>query len=127
MNLEDARELLALVRALDRRDVDLALITFWRDILDSYELPECVWALREFARTNTSDYLRPAHLAAIVNRKRYEHAATNPARVLGRADQWLEVEAQIVEAVALNRDRKRNRLYAVEAMDGYDMEIGGES
>lgn len=125
MNLEDARELLALVRALDRRTVDLVVIQLWRDILDPFTLAECLWALKEFARVETREYLRPAHLVEIIRRKRYEFAASNPGRGITRPDQWLEVEAKLAQAVALNRGRTRGQLYAVEAMDGYD--LGGGS
>lgn len=126
MKSEESRELLALVRALDRRDVDLALIQLWRDILDPFSLAECVWALKEFARTETRDYLRPAHLVEIIRRKRYEHAAANPGRGITRPDQWLEDEECLDEAVAQNRGRVAGKLYAVEAMDYVpDSEMGG--
>jgi len=115
MNLEEARDLLALVRALDRRDVDVTVVRLWRDILDPYTFAECAWALKEFSRVETV-FLRPAHLTAIIHRKRHEYAATNPGRGIGHPDQWLEWEKALEVAAAANRDRRQGQLYAVEAM-----------
>lgn len=115
MNFDDTKQLLARVVALDNRTVDAMTITVWMEVLADYTLDEALWALREFARTNTTDYLRPAHLAAIINRKRREHAMSNP-RGGQHADEWLAFETEVAHAAVENKTNRTKRL-AVEAMD----------
>lgn len=118
MIFDDAKTLLSRVAILYNRQVDGATIILWQEILDSYTLDECMWALREFARNEPDTWLNPAHLVQIINRKRADFAWMNPDRAGKGPDAWLAFELEIIAA----RDEVRairatgNRL-AVEAME----------
>lgn len=120
MTFDEAKTLLASIAVLDNRTVDAVTITMWQTILDPFTLDECMWALREFARNNQTDYLRPAHLVSIIRRKRSDYADMNPGR-LGQAPQaWLGFEAQIEAARAQVKELRGNARLAVEAMEEDD-------
>lgn len=125
MEFADARALLARVAILDNRTVDAASVMLWQEILSGYTLDECLFALRDFARENTNDYLRPAHLVAIISQRRQEWAWMNPGREANRPDGWLELERQeakaAVEVKALREGASR---LAVEAMDSGEYDDG---
>lgn len=91
MDFADAKVLLSRVALLDNRQVDAATITMWMEVFQPYTLSECLWALRQFARTNVSEYLRPAHLIAIINLKRVEYRMMNPSARF-QPDAWLTFE-----------------------------------
>lgn len=118
MIFDEAKTLLSRVAVLDNRTVDGVMIDMWQAILDPFTLDECMWALKEFSRNNSQDYLRPAHLADIIRHERTLHAAMNPDRAGSAPDAWLGFQAQIetarTEAKAIRANGTR---YAVEAME----------
>lgn len=121
MIFDEAKTLLSRVAIIDNRTVDAATITLWMEILDPFTLNESLWALREFARVNSQDYLRPAHLVEIIRRKRSDYAAMNPGREGGERDAWLEFENEIDRArEGINVIRATRQRYAVEAMEATD-------
>lgn len=118
MTFDEAKALLSRVAVLDNRTVDGVMVKLWQEILDPFSLDECMWALREFARTNHNDYLRPAHLVEIIRRKRTEYAAMNPGREARTPSAWLAFEDEIEQVrVTVNEIRATGRRYAVEAME----------
>ena len=118
MTFDEAKELLARVAVLDNRVVDSVTVKLWQEILDPFTLDECMWALREFARTNSEDYLRPAHLVEIIRRKRSDYAAMNPGRESATPGSWLAFEDEIEQVrVTVNAIRAQGHRYAVEAME----------
>jgi len=123
VNFEESKSLLASVAVLDNRTVDATSITMWEAVLAPFTFAECMWALREFARNNVTDYLRPAHLVDIIRRKRAQYADMNPGRSVGQADAWLVFEAQIAAALTQIKAHRGNARLAVEAMEDDD---GGE-
>ena len=121
MTFDEAKTLLSRIAVLDNRKVDATAIMLWQEILDPFTLEECLWALREHARTNSQDYLRPAHLVDIIRRKRNEHAQSNPGRDGSQPDAWLEFESEIERARdVIKAIRATNQRYAVEAMEDTD-------
>lgn len=121
MNFEDARTLLSRVAVLDNRTVDSITIQLWGEILQPFSLNEALWALREFGRNNTKEYLRPAHLVEIIRRKRGDFADMNPGREAKGPDSWLEFESELDRAVdVIKAIRAMNRQYAVDAIDAVD-------
>ena len=70
MTFDEAKTLLSRIAVLDNRTVDATSISMWEAVLAPFTFAECMWALREFARNNVTDYLRPAHLVSIIRRKR---------------------------------------------------------
>lgn len=121
MTFDEAKTLLASVAVLDNRVVDGVTISMWQTILDPFTLNEAMWALREFSRTNTDDYLRPAHLVEIVRRKRNEYAQMNPGRQSGKVDKWLHLESILEAARVENKAIRESGIrYAVEAMEDDD-------
>lgn len=119
MEFADARALLARVAILDNRTVDAASVMLWQEVLQEYTLDECLFALRQFARENTSEYLRPAHLVAIISQRRQEWAWMNPGRKGHHPDGWLELERQEVAAAqevkAIRADGARSAVEAIES------------
>ena len=122
MNFEDTKVLLASVAVLDNRNVDATTIQMWEAVLAPFTFQECMWALREFARTNVTDYLRPAHLVSIITRKRADYADMNPGRSPGEPEGWLVFEAQIEQARIKMKELRGNARLAVEAMEADDVE-----
>ena len=124
---DEAKTLLSRVAVLDNRNVDGVMISLWAEILEPFSLDECMWALREFGRNNTEDYLRPAHLAGIIRRKRADYAAMNPGREARTPQAWLSFEDEIeqvrvtVKAIRANKERT-----AVEAMEAIPEEEDDE-
>lgn len=117
MEFSDARELLARVAVLDNRNVDATTIQLWQSVLSDVTLDEAMYALREWAREETDDYLRPAHLIAIIRGKREEYRMMNPTRHLER-DSWLELERQhTVAADYVKAVRESGQRSAVEAIE----------
>jgi hypothetical protein len=115
MSFDEAKRLLARIVAYDNRSVDAATIESWRDILRGYSYDECMWAFREFARVNTSEFLRPGHLTVRINERRSEYRMMNPDRP-GEPDAWLEFEhMQELLAVEARAARASGARYAVEA------------
>jgi len=124
---DEAKTLLSRVAVLDNRRVDGTMVEMWQVILDPFTLAECMWALREFSRNNAEDYLKPAHLAAIIRRKRADHAAMNPGRVSTTPDAWLGFEREIEAARQVVQEiRARGARSAVEAMETMKEEEHGE-
>jgi hypothetical protein len=126
MIFDEAKTLLSRVAVLDNRNVDGVMVEMWQAILDPFTLEECMWALREFSRNNSQEYLRPAHLVEIIRRKRAEYAAMNPARLVHGPDGWLKFEAMLEEARAETQAiRAEGARYAVEAMEQDQEETDG--
>jgi len=120
---DEAKTLLSRVAVLDNRRVDGTMISLWQEILDPFTLAECMWALREFSRNNSQEYLRPAHLVDIIRRKRSDYAAMNPGRVPQSPASWLAFEEEIEQVrVTINAIRAEGKRYAVEAMEEDDGE-----
>lgn len=127
MIFDEAKTLLSRVAVLDNRNVDGVMISLWQEILDPFTLDECMWALREFSRTNSQDYLRPAHLVDIIRRKRADHAAMNPGRAPSAPESWLGFEAEIETArTEVKAIRANGARYAVEAMEQEEESDGNE-
>lgn len=125
MTFDEAKALLASITVLDNRKVDSTSIQMWQTILDPYTFSECMWALREFARTNVHDYLRPAHLVDIIHRQRINYAMTHPMRMGGQGsvDEWLKFEAEIEQLRRENKEiRDSGARLAVEAMEDEEKE-----
>lgn len=120
MTFDEAKTLLASVAVLDNRNVDAVTIQMWEAVLSPFTLAEAMWALRDFARNNSEDYLRPAHLVSIIRRKRGEYADMNPGRKTGQADAWLGFEAEIAAALSRVKELRGNARLAVEAMEDDD-------
>lgn len=121
MTFDEAKALLARVAVLDNRNVDGVMVKLWQEILDPFSLNECMWALRAFARTNSQDYLRPAHLTDIISRQRRLYAEMNPERAGQSPDAWLTFESEIEQAArAIKEIRAERRRTAVEAMEADD-------
>lgn len=121
MTFDEAKALLARVAVLDNRNVDGVMVKLWQEILDPFTLAECMWALREFARTNSEDYLRPAHLTAIIRHERALHAAMNPDRAGSAPDAWLGFQAELEQARTETKEiRATRQRTAVEAMEDDD-------
>lgn len=122
MNFADARELLARVAVLDNRTVDATTIQLWQEVLSDVTLPEAMFALREWARDETDDYLRPAHLIAIIRQKREEYRMINPSGHLEK-DSWLSLERQhAVAADYVKAVRATGQRTAVEAIESGDFD-----
>lgn len=118
MIFDEAKTLLSRVAILDNRNVDGVMVALWQEILDPFTLDECMWALREFSRNNSSDYLRPAHLVDIIRRKRADYAAMNPGRESHSPSAWLSFEDEIEQVrVTISAIRAQGKQYAVEAME----------
>ena len=118
MTFDEAKEVLSLATALTGMRVDAAVVVLWQDVLDPYTKAECLWALREFARTNKTDYLRPAHLIEIVQQKRAEYAWANPGRAARQVDSWLGFERQLdVARAEVRAVQATGKRLAVEAME----------
>lgn len=118
MIFDEAKTLLSRVAVLDNRTVDGVMIDMWQAILDPFTLDECMWALKEFSRNNSQDYLRPAHLVDIIRRKRTDYAAMNPGRQAHSPSAWLSFEDEIEQVrVTINAIRAQGKQYAVEAME----------
>lgn len=125
MEFNEARTLLSRVAVLDNRTVDAASVMLWQEILAPYTLDECLFALREFARINSKDYLRPAHLIEIISSRRQEWAWMNPGRESGKPDGWLELERQeMVAAREVQEIRQRGQRLAVDAMESGEFDDG---
>lgn len=121
MTFDEAKNILASVAVLDNRVVDGVTIQLWQSILDPFTEAECMWALREFSRNNSRDYLRPAHLVDIIRLKRAQFAEMNPGREGSRADSWLGFEATIEKARRETKAiREQGIRSAVEAMEDDD-------
>lgn len=122
MNEPETRMILAQATALDNRNVTDAMVALWYEIFRGYEYGEVKWALMQHARTST-EYLTPAHLAQIVNRKREEWQMMNPDGVKSN-DEWLDFERQaelVAEQIRARRAANPNERYAVDVMDDYTL------
>lgn len=121
MTFDEAKVLLSRITILDNRKVDAASIVMWQEVLAPYSIAEALWALREFARSESQEYLRPAHLVSIIHRKRREFADANPGRSGLATDAWLQFESELDRAViAIQEIRARRHMYAVDAMERED-------
>lgn len=122
MTFDEAKNILASVAVLDNRTVDGVTIQLWQSILDPFTESECMWALREFSRDNSRDYLRPAHLVDIIRSKREQHAEMNPGRESRNPDAWLQFEGAIEaarrETKAIREQGVRSAVEAMEDDDG---------
>lgn len=126
MEFADARTLLARIAIIDNRQVDAAAVILWGDVLGGFSLDECLWALREFARANSRDYLRPAHLIEIITDKRRQWAMMNPDRTGQHADGWLTFERELEQAAATTAAIRatgiRSAFEAMEAITPKELE-----
>ena len=123
MNEQEVRMILAQVSAIDNRKVVDATIAMWYSLFGGFTYGEVKWALLYHAR-NSTEYITPAHLIAIIREKREEYRMMNPSAHLEK-DSWLDLEMQAeLAAHEVRAIRARGERSAVEAMDSgeYDNE-----
>jgi len=63
MTLTDVARLLAYIRTLDNRTIDEATVQAWHDVIGDLKFEDCIEGVRRHFR-NSTDYLRPGHVAA---------------------------------------------------------------
>lgn len=116
MNESEVRMILAQIAALDNRKITNAMVIMWHGLFRRETYPEVKWAVMEHAR-NSTEYLTPAHLVAIIQEKRAEHRMMNPGMSQG-TDAWLEWEAmQVAAADEARAIRASGVRYAVDAIE----------
>jgi hypothetical protein len=77
VNKQEVGKLLTVVALVDNREINLAVVDVWHDLLSDLAVDEANEALRKFRRENPGVYLEPGHIYQIAQKARAAAASSD--------------------------------------------------